>query len=108
MDKMRKREKETLLGEIDMWKSKCERESEREKKKAEEKVEEANRKKDVEILKLKETIKIEQEEWKEWMNRKLQEDNAETIRRMREEMTNKRNKDISDIIDKLGNETHAT
>lgn len=54
MDKLRKREKETLEEQIKMWQNKAERELEKEKKKGEDKYEEVIRRKDNEIKNIKE------------------------------------------------------
>jgi len=91
-----------------MWQTKAEREIDRERKKGEEKAEEITRRKDAELKNLKEQMKIEQDEWKESMQKKIQEENFEKIKKMKEEMVRERNREIEAIINKLGDETYDT
>jgi len=93
---------------VKLWQSRFERECEREKKKGEEKLEELSRRKDSEFKAIKEQARIEQEEWKEAMLKKMAEDNAELVKKIREDMVRERNREIEAIINKLGDETHDT
>lgn len=56
----------------------------------------------------KERLKIEQEEWKNEFQRKQKEQMTEFTRRLKEEAVKERNREISAIIERLGDETHDT
>ena len=56
----------------------------------------------------KERLKIEQEEWKNEFQRKQKEQMADFTRRLKEEAVKERNREISAIIERLGDETHDT
>ncbi len=53
-------------------------------------------------------MRIEQEEWRESMVRKLQDEQKEHEKKMREQMVKERNREIEAIINKLGDETLDT
>ena len=50
-------------------------------------------------------MRIEQDEWRDSLLKKVEEEKNESKKKMREEMIRERNREIEGILNKLGDET---
>jgi len=72
------------------------------------KVETASRKLSLEMKKSQEKLKLEHEEYRADILKRAQEQNGDALRLMKENLIRERNREIEEIIEKLGDETHQT
>ena len=80
----------------------------KDKVKWEEKLEEQQRRHLIELKNVKEKLKIEQDEWKDDILKKQQDQNSDYMKKVRDDLVRERNREIEAIINKLGDETHDT
>jgi hypothetical protein len=71
-------------------------------------LEEGQRRHQAELKNEKERLRIEQDEWKADFMRKQKDQMQDYQKKLREEAIKERNREITAIIERLGDETHDT